>query len=254
MEKRTGREESHDDGPNGGIWASKGRLIIEGRDDLQEEIEFFMSSAQALAVLMKDDAAGSKRVAQYATFLLSDPHYDDLAGFLEWYGRRYLLKPIQDVLLEIPAISREGAVEFGPGTGWLINDVHHLFKTTWAVDKRGELWDAYNYADILFRKDVEKEPIDIDTSITVGIGNHFLHCLDDPELFIFRYRLPYWLIVEPTEEDYGTQFPYWHDQLELFGAKPLRAGEVFMIFDSQGYEHIGGKDVSGQEISLWKRK
>lgn len=221
-------------------------------------VEGAMSTAQALAVLCKDDRRARISIKNYVRFLLSekeDRDYRDLAQFLQWYGETYVLGDVFDFITQKTIDVRyPTAIEFGPGTGWLIGGVAHLFKNAYAVDKRAGL--HYPYPNVTFvQRDLEKEPgflgLETQSIQSVIIANHFLHCVDDPVEVIKKSPAGAWLVIEPTFSD--TVFPFWGRQMADFGATPHRWGELIKYFAEAGYTFVGAKMLRGQQIGLFEK-
>lgn len=225
---------------------------------IQEEVEYIMSGAQALAVLLDEERyeAAREYITDYVRYLLSSPKregrkYQYLANFLDWYGRHFLLAPIKEILAELTANQRVTAVELGPGTGWLINSLGDLFPSRYAVDRRPKLFRPSPETTFL-EIDLEKDDLPYFSRGSIFIANQFLHCIDNPKDFVGNaQRLP-WLVVEPVEGGAGmeTPFPYWHEQMRAFGATPLTMSEISDLFVARHHLHAS-RYISGQWISLW---
>lgn len=218
-----------------------------------------MGSTQALAVLLHKDVVSRHKIRQYVEFLLGDKPrpYPYLTDFLEWYGLRYLLPVIRNIILAND-LELDTAIELGPGTGWLVNSIEDLgFETRIGIDKRVALYSS--------RRDVRFINWDLETpygmkmfeeladSRSLIIANHFLHCIDFPSQLVYAARDSMWLVIEPTGVLVDGPFPYWGDQMLLFGAKPLNEEELKEVFESSHFRLVDWRDIPGQKITLWRR-
>lgn len=217
-------------------------------------VEALMSSAQALAVLAKDDTRARTYLKGYVKFLLADKEdrdYTDLSRFLAWYGETYVLQDIHTFICDKSLDQKyQSVVEFGPGTGWLIGGIAHLFKNAYAVDKRTYLIKPQEGVTFIL-KDLEEEAAGQPFSDCVVVANHFIHCVDDIPALLGKYSAPAWVVIEPT---FGESiFPYWGRQMKDFGATPHRWGEIINLYQAAGYVFCGAKLTRGQQIGLFEK-
>lgn len=217
----------------------------------------YMSSLQGLAVILKDRPGDRDQLLGYGQFLLGEKprNYYQLADFLEWYGTRYLLPDIRNILLK-HEFTIEQVIELGPGTGWLINSLSSIFpKTTlrMGIDKRTALYQKAPGVK-LRNFDLEKDPTVL-YSFSVEfksliIANHFLHCVDNPDKIIYSGSGSPWLVIEPLEEN--DTFPYWTEQMKLFGSTPLKEHELAKMFINCDLRRLDDRVVAGNRITLWR--
>lgn len=226
-------------------------------DAIDAETRLLMSSAQALAVKLKDDKTARNRLKGYVSFLLDDSpdrQYYRLADFLDWYGTKYLLTRIQDFIKSIVVNSLfpkfSTYVELGPGTGWLIGGLASFVPNAefYAVDRRPEIY--YPRPNVKFyNTDLENEVMVLPKGSLI-IANQFLHCIDNWGELIEKQKDHWWVVIEPEAD--SDEFPYWYDQMELFGAKPITQEELALAFETHGFDMISDRQFPGQKLNLWR--
>lgn len=225
----------------------------------REGIESVMAALQHATVLLQSDPEMRTALRFYARFLLSDNTpssrmYPDLTEFLALYGKKYILPRVRAFIFDswartiLPKMTV--AIEYGPGSGWLIGGLKDMFEECYAFDKRPQLWRRP--AGVIFMNtNFESSPRTI--AVRKGslvIANQFLHCLEKPEYALSTALTCYWLVIEPIEG--AEPFPYWHEQMRLFGADPISARALENKMMNSGFEMIGEEMLQGQWMSLWK--
>lgn len=212
------------------------------------DVDSFITAAQALAVGLKDDDNARRILLNYSAYLLSDKEdreYSDLATFLEWYGRTYLLEHILSAFEIVPPHNRTSVAEFGPGTGWLIGDLSAIYPGEfYAIDKRHELFEHQSNVKFM-AKDLEQSPgmLYLPHGSTI-IANQFLHCVDNVEELLATFRTQWWVVVEPISRA-------WRDQMRLFGATPLSGEELDRLFRAAGFTMMYDRFPS-LWITVWR--
>lgn len=233
----------------------------------RDYIERFMDSAQALAISMKDEPLSRARLRGYAQFLLSSAHdfyYPELAKFLEWYGERYLLPKITDLIVESEMTKTHvfhQIVEFGPGTGWLIGHLAETFPHAdhYAIDKRPELYlQRSNVTHLTWNlEDADQVQIlkkNFPFKNALIVANQFLHCIDHPERIVDEFSDQTWLVVEV---DNDPILPHWALQMKQFGASPIGDRDLSKMFEQAGMNGLRRtwrSPMPGLVLSLFEPK
>lgn len=219
--------------------------------------EQLIGTAQSLAIHLSDDPLARARLARYVKYLLADAeerNYADLTRFLEWYGTKYTLPKIVE-LLTASELRRvySTVVEFGPGTGWLIGALANYFPNAYAIEKRPELWER--------RRNVILMPGDLESRIeltefrsgfpddTLVVANQFLHCVDNAEEIVTMYRRFGWIVIEVDED---LIFPDWGRQMAQFGATPIKDDDLERLFLNAGLKRTWRIPIAGQNISVFE--
>lgn len=207
---------------------------------------------QLRSVYLNDDIT-EKEAIMGITSHLTQPHssqgdYNGLLRFLSWYGEKFLLQDVYDIMVKCE-LKPERIVELGAGLGWLGRGLARLYGNIplMSVDKRQ--WVLIDVVADIESTNGRARVVDELKPKDVVVMSELIHCLDNPAETLYPFCA--WPVVAveyypsmdaPTHAQAIKTAEYrssYNMQISRFHCNPVDGfSEVFPNSKCQEFHHF----------------